>query len=242
MEIEILLISSIVFIPYIFLLFYLWLFKTIVSIGIALYFRGRIEPLENSDIYWAVGEKYHNLINIVMFLNGKGAQTDIVKDTKNVIQERLFKHPEKFGKLMCSLNTFLGYPYLLREEMTADDIVTEVDAEQANYKSMQDLVFSYSNKPMPQKDKLMWEVVIVKASSDWKRVNDLREDQIPMFIRINHTIADGLCVMNLCAQAMGENNITFEDSLKNIPKSPTWTKIPPLRHLQELFLLFTVPG
>lgn len=108
MEIEILLISSIVFIPYIFLLFYLWLFKTIVSIGIALYFRGRIEPLENSDIYWAVGEKYHNLINIVMFLNGKGAQTDILKDTKNVIQERLFKHPEKFGKLMCSLNTFLG--------------------------------------------------------------------------------------------------------------------------------------
>ncbi|CAH1112632.1 unnamed protein product [Psylliodes chrysocephalus] len=241
--IEIILMSLITFIPYVILLFYLWLLKNIVSFGITLYYRGKIVPLENSDIFWAVGENYHNLINLVLFLNGKGEDTDVEKDVKEVIQERMFKHPEKYGKMMCSLNTFLGYPYLLREEMTTDDIVTVIHAEKANYKSMQDLVFSYSNKPMPQKDKLMWEVIIVKASSDWKRVNGIRDDQIPMFIRINHTIADGLCVMNLCAQTLGENNITFEDSLKKIvPKSPGWTKIPPVKTLQELFLFFIVPG
>lgn len=123
--IEIILMSLITFIPYVILLFYLWLLKNIVSFGITLYYRGKIVPLENSDIFWAVGENYHNLINLVLFLNGKGEDTDVEKDVKEVIQERMFKHPEKYGKMMCSLNTFLGNEPVVLRQITASTVSLE---------------------------------------------------------------------------------------------------------------------
>ncbi|XP_056643550.1 uncharacterized protein LOC130449627 [Diorhabda sublineata] len=69
-----------------------------------------------------------------------------------------------------------------------------------------------------------------------------QEYQVPMLIRINHVIADGLSAMNLFAHTFGENDVKLEESLKNIPKSPEWQKLPIFQFLQNLLYFYLVPG
>ncbi|CAG9835496.1 unnamed protein product [Diabrotica balteata] len=177
-----------------------------------------------------------------MTLNMKDKNEDLVADIREVLNKKILAEPNKYQKLLCSLNTFLGYTFLLKEQVKADDFITVIDVEKTKYSSMKELMFSYSYKPLPLNNKLLLEIIVIKAPKAWKESNDMKENQIPLLIRINHVIADGLSVMNLCAQALGENDVNLEKSLKNIPKSPEWQRQPAFQFLQKIYLFFMVPG
>ncbi|XP_028139614.2 uncharacterized protein LOC114333819 [Diabrotica virgifera virgifera] len=227
---------------YLTVIIWLYLFEKVVFWWLSMRYSTRLMRLGCADIFWAVGEKYHNLINVIMTLNMKDPNEDIVADIRDVLNRTIMAEPGKYQKLLSSLNTFLGYSFLLKEQVKADDIITVIDIEKTKYSSMKELMFSYSYKPLPQNNKLMVEIIVIKAPKAWKESNDFKENQIPLMIRINHTVADGLSVMNLCAHTLGENDVNLENSLKNIPKSPEWQLTPAFQLLQKIYLFFMVPG
>lgn len=75
-------------------------------------------------------------------------------------------------------NIFLGYPFFLRENVTADNIVNTLEVDKSNFKNIQDILSAYSSKPLPLDNKLLWEVTFLKASDKWNRLNNLKNHQV----------------------------------------------------------------
>ncbi|CAH1110902.1 unnamed protein product [Psylliodes chrysocephalus] len=236
-------ICSILTLPgYLIIFTLMWLLSIFVFFYIKIRYGERAVFLDSADTLFALKETYHNVSKLLLILNGNNKDEDIEANAKRVIQERLFKYPDKFGRLMCSVHMFLGYPFFLRENVTADNIVNTLEVDKSNFKNIQDILSAYSSKPLPLDNKLLWEVTFLKASDKWNRLNNLKNHQVAVIIRLNHALGDGLSFMNLCAEILGENDIRLDKTFKNIPKSAEWTKNPVMDILLKLFFFLIVPG
>lgn len=102
-------ICSILTLPgYLIIFTLMWLLSIFVFFYIKIRYGERAVFLDSADTLFALKETYHNVSKLLLILNGNIKDEDIEANAKRVIQERLFKYPDKFGRLMCSVHMFLG--------------------------------------------------------------------------------------------------------------------------------------
>ncbi|CAG9861978.1 unnamed protein product [Phyllotreta striolata] len=235
-------ISSFMFPGFVTLVSFLVAFKFSVNLLLKFLYLRRLVHICNSDTYYTGGRSSHNLIKFVFFLKDKPGDHDLVKNIKDVVQQRVLNHPDKFAKLSSSYHSFLGYPYLLKEDVTPEDVVSVVDMEEKEYKSVQEVLYAYSDKPMPRNDTLPWQILVLKASVEWRKDHDMEPHRTPVFMRFQHFVADPLSTTNFIYQSLGENNATVDQILKITSKKRPGVGLSPWNLLRNFYVLQLVPG
>lgn len=138
------------------------------------------------------------------------------------------------------MNCVSGYPYFLKEKFRSEDFITIIDTQITKYSCIKDIIYDFSSKGLPLDGKALWEIIVIQATTEWKYKSGLKEDQIAIILRENHTVTDGLSLMNLIANSFGDQVMDLSMYLKNIPRSPKSNIVAKLSKYLLLFMI--VPG
>ncbi|XP_028139621.2 uncharacterized protein LOC114333828 [Diabrotica virgifera virgifera] len=234
------LVASIPVLPF-YLLFLLifFIFKQIVFVILRYKYGSRLVELNHADTYYCVGEVVDNSIVLFMILNSDLTEEDMAKKIENCVDTKLVQNAKQIKNLFTSLNSTMGYNYLLAEEALAKNHVSILDVQKRGWTTLHELAYEYSSEPLPL-NKYLWEMVVVKATDQWKVQNGFKKGQVIVYIRLHHAISDGLSGMNLLCSLIG-NSDTFDNFLKTMSKNIK-TKNSVLQFLQNLYFFFIIPG
>ncbi|XP_057658175.1 uncharacterized protein LOC130895072 [Diorhabda carinulata] len=168
-------------------------------------------------------------------------EEDLEAKMIEALDETIMKNAEHFKKILGSLHKFMGFPYVLKEDIKAADFVHIVDVEKDCYKTFGHLTYDYSMKPLPKNNKLLFETIILKCSNKWKEKNNFRIQHIPVLIKIHHILGNGLSIMNLFVQLFGDDKYVIDNVIREFNKrykrSNFW-----MRLLQGVYSFLLLPG
>ncbi|KAL1491474.1 hypothetical protein ABEB36_012069 [Hypothenemus hampei] len=141
-------------------------------------------------------------------------EIDLLNRFQKILENQVFNQPTKFKKLTSTWNTFLGQPYLIKNQVQISDVVKTIplpcfgEAFDDNY--MKKFVGQASNLPLPKNDKALWEIYIGTRHLENMDPN-LKGYVYPIFMRFHHLVADGMRLMPFLSQ-LAESNIfeTFQ--------------------------------
>ncbi|XP_072384311.1 uncharacterized protein [Diabrotica undecimpunctata] len=234
------LVASIPVLPF-YLLFILvfFIFKQIIFVMLRYKYGNRLVELNHSDTYYCVGKDTDNCSIHFLILNSDLTAEDMAKKIVNCVDTKLVQNSKQIKNLFTSLNSTMGYNYLLSEEAVAKNHVSLLDVQERGWTNINQLAYDYSNEPLPL-NKYLWEMVVIKASDEWKVNNGFKKGQVILFTRLHHAIGDGLSGMNLLCRLLGTSD-TFDNFLKTMSKNIK-SKNCVLQFFQNLYFFFIIPG
>lgn len=199
-----------------------------------------LTTITSIDSFFTLRKFQDAFSHIIIIVNSKASEEDLKRKLMEVLDDKIIKNVEHFKKIHSSLHSFMGYQFLLKEEVEVDDIVTMVDVEKDGYESINHLLHEYSIKPLPKQNKLLFEMIIVKSSKEWRIRNNLKVEQIPLLVRMHHVLGDGLSTMNLFIQLIGDDKVVLDEVVETFNRrdiSKCW-----MRFLQNIHMFLLFPG
>uniref|UniRef100_A0A1B6LCW6 O-acyltransferase WSD1 C-terminal domain-containing protein n=1 Tax=Graphocephala atropunctata TaxID=36148 RepID=A0A1B6LCW6_9HEMI len=206
--------------------------------------------LLGTDAFWALEDDTSlSVINVLAladfsFIVAASPQDDEPLQTiSELIQDRLLTAPAPFPKLMCyRQQSRLGYFYWERQNsINIADHIRWMDIEDQGdqtitEQSLKNFVSSVMNSPLPANHAAGWEILVgrypIKPSSD---LLDAMENggwitkscagvRYPVLFRIHHSIGDGVALVNLLLDSLGDPCTRCNTPIKLRCSSPTFDR------------------
>ncbi|XP_056632771.1 uncharacterized protein LOC130442573 isoform X1 [Diorhabda sublineata] len=241
MSLRYLLISLPVLPAYLIFLMCLVIYKYIIFAILKMKYNKNLSPIESIDSFFTLGEFQDNFSNILITM-----ETDIKEKS---LQERIIKHFERtiikntnhFRKIHSSVHSYMGFSFLLREEIQAADFVNIIDVNEDSYEYLNHFIYEYCMKPLPKHNKLLMDATILKCGNNWKMKNNFRIDQIPVLFRIHHILGDGLSIMNLFIQLFGDDKLVIDEVIGEFHNRHKYNNFW-MRLLEDVYSFLILPG
>lgn len=159
-----------------------------------------------------------NLINAIMLIkfdSSKGRFTDYARD---FMEKKVFK----IKRLTSLRKSFLGYQYLLCNQISVDDIFTTMKFSKTgtcDQKTLCEQVERYYHKPLPVNNTATFEMIVAEEPIllDNATSND---EQYALYLRGHHSVCDALTVLS-CIQGMSDEGIPSMESI-NLKSVSNW--------------------
>ncbi|XP_050310852.1 uncharacterized protein LOC126746587 [Anthonomus grandis grandis] len=205
----IILLNAISFIGFMGVAIIFLIFRKIIDIYLKFKYKKDYEGLVASeDLAFLVPDKPQCCIGITIYFKSI-EELNMFQKIKEILQEKVFNHPDHYPKLICKVHQFFGYFYKIKDRRcTADDVVRSITIENSQDLT-EDYLKSYAGEIITKKfektESLLWDVHV--APCPMKHI--LHEGLVyPVIFRFNHSIADGTSLISLLIQLFGDKSTT----------------------------------
>ncbi|KAJ8971945.1 hypothetical protein NQ317_013573 [Molorchus minor] len=159
---------------------------------------------ESADTIWATEDISRDIINVLVVINIDKPE-NITEQIKTIVSNKIFKQSKEFLKLTSIRIKSMGYHFLLRDQVTVDDIVSTLNFERdcgiITESVLQKTISEYSNRPLPKNDSALWEILVSPNPVQWKRSKG-QANVYPILMRFSHIVGDGLSLTNFALRTL----------------------------------------
>lgn len=172
--------------------------------------------LASSDSVWAIEDTSKAVVNILLIIKSDRDE-NIAARIKDTISQNIFQKAEGFPKLTGTRHRFMGYNFLLKDQLTMKDCVSILEIgndKELNEEELQDIISKYSNKSLPKQHSALWQILISSKPVQWHSTEE-KLNSYPILLRFSHVVGDGSSLTSLLLKLFVKE--TYENtSFKNV--------------------------
>ncbi|KAF5301764.1 hypothetical protein FQR65_LT08747 [Abscondita terminalis] len=173
-----------------------WIYKQLIQCYLKFVHGSRfIGMIEGTDATYASNEKSDSVV-MALFVYEISADTkpsDVFENLRNLVNTHFIENKEKLQKFHCTIHYFNGYMYMLKENVTLNDCVRNMntinDKEEITKDELITLINQYKDTNFLNNDRLLWDVVIGTQPVKWNSKTGVK--YYPTLFRFHHAICDG---------------------------------------------------
>ncbi|XP_056635213.1 uncharacterized protein LOC130444187 [Diorhabda sublineata] len=198
-----------------------------------------VSMLSGLDSLWILGDPEKLAIDGVIFVEPKTLTfQQTLQRCKGFIARSLFREPEKYMKLTSTLHKIFCYGYLLKAKCDVNEIFRTIyiDENSENYsKSLEQIISEKAYDPFPENNTLLWKVTLIDGCSSWKTKNKIDKNDIAIWMRLHHSVGDGVSIISFLMNEIFEGSADFDEIMRRMIKSKKL--MPKNFSLQSLLLM-----
>lgn len=170
--------------------------------------------LSGGDTYWGIEGSPKNIINIALFFESKSDDDNFIENLKQYGIRRFTENVKLFPKLSCVCRNFMGYTYLLKNEVNFTEFISVIDnGKILSRADLENEINRYCNRLLPKNNTALWEAIFFSRPLE-------KSNQFVLLMRLSHIIGDGLSISTILLSMFGKTNTEIKhylrENLKNI--------------------------
>lgn len=169
--------------------------------------------VQGGDSVFTIENKGKSVISFVIFIQHSFREENFSQRIRLTLLERFTQYLEAFPKLHCVQHKF-GFSYLKKNQIDISNCITIFsnfnNTKEFTQSELEKYISIYFSKPLPQKDKALWEIIIFSKPMELYN----HENVIPILCRFHHVVGDGLALTRLMEKVLQSDEGTNDDNLR----------------------------
>ncbi|KAF5301763.1 hypothetical protein FQR65_LT08746 [Abscondita terminalis] len=189
-----------------------------------------ISLCEGRDAVYSANAKEDSMV-MTLFVGEVSADTEpseVFERLRHVFNAKYMGNREKLQKYHCTMHSFSGYTYMLKNSISIDDCVRKMKTingkDEITKEELISIINEYQNAKYLKNDGLLWDVIVGVQPVQWKAKEGIK--YYPILFRFHHGIGDGFSfsefIFGVLLDKNFDENISRETYLYKTSDNSSW--------------------